>query len=467
MTYQHQQYPPPAYPPVGRPGPGGAPPAAPKRRGRVALLVAGGLVAVLAVAAGTAYGVSRLIGGGDDGGRKLRAAWVLDFPELQRNGLKTYDGQDMFGAWLAGDAVVRAQPDGIIAYRLGDGGQAWGVPAPQAASLCAAAQTLADGRGVVALGTADSCDTLVGFDAAAGTQTWRVTFPVERRTGRSETVAPDLSVAAGQVVVRSGGNVLGYSLADGRRLWQTDADRLLPGRDCRLTDAQAAGDQAVVTTLCDGDRGALLGLDPATGKPRWKQDLPAAQQSDGVLSVDPLVSRPGLNTETFVARDATGKERAAFGNPVDGTRFSDLPVNRSNTVSGPAVRPYLADADTLYLPTEPSPVGDKMRQANQVVAIDLATGKRRWVSAGHTDSEVELVRLDGQGLLAWEVGDRRDLAPRLVRIDPATGTVSVVAEAPLSAGTEGSDAKVLERDGTVVLVPWKQVTADAAITVLR
>ncbi|MBQ1070512.1 PQQ-binding-like beta-propeller repeat protein [Micromonospora sp. D75] len=311
MTYQHQQYPPPAYPPVGRPGPGGAPPAAPKRRGRVALLVAGGLVAVLAVAAGTAYGVSRLVGGGDDGGRKLRAAWVLDFPELQRNGLKTYDGQDMFGAWLAGDAVVRAQPDGIIAYRLGDGGQAWGVPAPQGASLCAAAQTLADGRGVVALGPADSCDTLVGFDAAGGTQAWRVTFPVERRTGRSETVAPDLSVAAGQVVVRSGGNVLGYSLADGRRLWQTDADRLLPGRDCRLTDAQAAGDQAVVTTLCDGDRGALLGLDPATGK------------------------------------------------------------------------------------------------------------------------------------------------------------VSVVAEAPLSAGTEGSDAKVLERDGTVVLVPWKQVTADAAITVLR
>ncbi|WP_262012876.1 PQQ-like beta-propeller repeat protein [Micromonospora sp. Mcm103] len=466
MTYQHQHQHPPAYPPAGRPGAAGAPPAAPKRRGRVALLVAGGLVAVLAVAAGTAYGVSRLIGGGDDG-KKLRTAWVLDFPELQRNGLKTYDGQDMFGAWLIGDAVVRAQPDGVVAYRLDDGAQAWGVPAPQATSLCTAAQTMAEGRGVVALGSADSCDTLVGFDAAAGTQTWRATFPVERRTGRSEIVAPDLSVTAGQVVVRSGESVLGYALADGKRLWQTDADRLLPGRDCRLTQAQAAGDQAVVTARCDGDQGALLGLDPSTGKPRWQQKLPAAQQSAGVLSVDPLVSLPGLVSETFVARDAAGKARATFGNPVDGTRFSDLPINRSNTVSGPEIRPYLADADTLYLPTEATNVGGKMRQANQVVAIDLATGKRRWVSAGHTDSEVELVRLDEQGLLAWEVGDRRDLAPRLVRIDPATGEVTVVAEAPLSAGTEGSDAKVLERDGIVVLVPWKQVTADAAITVLR
>ncbi|WP_018785599.1 hypothetical protein [Micromonospora sp. CNB394] len=55
----------------------------------------------------------------------------------------------------------------------------------------------------------------------------------------------------------------------------------------------------------------------------------------------------------------------------------------------------------------------------------------------------------------------------LLGLDPATGTVNVLAEALLSAGTEGSDAKVLERDGAVVLVPWKQVTADAAITVLR
>ncbi|SCG55747.1 PQQ-binding-like beta-propeller repeat protein [Micromonospora humi] len=459
MTYQHQhqyqqQHRQPAYPP-----------AAPRRRGRLALLVAGGLVAVLAVAAGTAYGVSRLVGGGDEDGRTLRAAWVLDFPERQRNGLKTFDGQDMFGAWLVGDAVVRAQPDGVIAYRLGDGGQAWGVPAPQGSSLCGAAQTLAGGRGVVALGSADSCDTLVGFDAATGARAWQAAFPAARREGRDTLAAPDLSVAGGQVVVRADQRVLGYSLADGRRLWRSDADRLLPGRDCRLADTRAAGDLAVVTARCDGDRGALLGLDPATGKVRWQQRLPTA--SAGVLSVDPLVSLPGLNDATFAARDAAGRPRATFGNPVDGTRFSDLPVNRSNSVEGPAVRPYLADADTLYLPTEAANVAGKARQANQVVAIDLATGKRRWVSAGHTDSEVELIRLDEAGLLAWEVGDRRDLAPRLVRVDRASGTVSVLAEGPRSAGTEGSDATVLERDGTVVLVPWKHVGADAAITVLR
>ncbi|MEE3919085.1 PQQ-binding-like beta-propeller repeat protein [Micromonospora sp. BRA006-A] len=466
MTYQHQhQQPPPAYPPAGRPDPVGAPPAAPKRRGRVALLVAGGLVAVLAVAAGTAYGVSRLVGGGDDG-KKLRTAWVLDFPELQRNGLKTYDGQDMFGAWLIGDAVVRAQPDGVIAYRLDDGAQAWGVPAPQA--TCCARPRRRWPRGGAwwrsvppTRATRSSGSTLP---------------PARRRGGRRPRRTPD-----GPVRDRRPGPV-GGRRPGGRPQWRERA-RLRAGR--RQTAVADRRRPAAARPRLPPDRragrrgpgrrhralrrrpGALLGLDPATGKARWQQQLPAAQQSDGVLSVDPLVGLPGLNTGTFVARDATGRARATFGNPVDGTRFSDLPVNRSNTVSGPGIRPYLADADTLYLPTGASPVGGKMRQANQVVAIDLATGKRRWVSSGHTDSEVELVRLDEQGVLAWEVGDRRDLAPRLVRIDPATGEVTVVAEAPLSAGTEGSDAKVLERDGTVVLVPWKQVTADAAITVLR
>ncbi|MGC4894328.1 PQQ-binding-like beta-propeller repeat protein [Micromonospora sp. DT31] len=463
MTYQYPQHP--AYPPPGWSPPAPPPPAAPKKRGRVAALVAGGVVAVLAVATGTAYGVYRMVGGGSDD-KALRTAWVLDFPERQRNGLKTYDEQDIFGAWLAGDTVVRAHLDGIIAYRLGDGGQAWGVPAPQGGSLCAATQTLVEGRGVMALGTG-SCNTLVGFDTAAGTRTWQATFPVEHRDGRSTIAAPDLSLTDRQVIVRADQNVFGYSLADGKRLWQTDTDRLLPGRDCRLADTQAAGDQAVVTARCDGDRGALLGLDPATGKARWKRQLPAAQQSAGVLSVDPLVSLPGLVADTFVARDATGRTRATFGNPVDGTRFSDLPINSSNSIEGAAVRRYLADADTLYLPTEATNAPGKMRETNQVVAIDLATGKRRWVSSGHTDCQVELIRVDEQGLLAWEVGDHRNLDPRLIRIDPATGTVSVVAEGPRPAGGEGTNAKVLERDGTVVLVPWKHVAADAAITVLR
>lgn len=456
------------YPPGGWPGGGVASPAAPKRRGRLALLIGGGLVAMLALCAGTAWGVSSLVGGKDSAGGdgKLKTAWVLDFPKNDSVGLSRYDKDDMFGAWLVGDAVVRAQADGIIAYQLADGAQAWGAPSPDGTSLCVAAQTLADGKGAVALGTTETCGTVAGFDATSGKLTWQVKIPAPVRQGRGVVKAPTLTVAGQQVVVRSEEELIGLRLTDGKQLWRTSAEKLTPGRDCRLRDAQAGGRQVVVTARCLPG-GEIDSLDPATGKLRWRQKLPESELSTGVLSVEPLVSLSGLGNDNYALRDARGKVRASFGATVDGTDLNTLSVNRSNSIEGPDVLPYLADADNLYLRTHGERVPGKLRDASAVIAIDLATGKRRWVSSGHTPCQVEMIRLDGSGMLAWEAGDRRNLAPRLVRIDLASGKSTLVAEGPLTAGFEGEGAKILERDGTVVIVPWKHVTAKAAITVLR
>ncbi|MFE9689876.1 PQQ-binding-like beta-propeller repeat protein [Micromonospora sp. NPDC005806] len=456
----------PPYPPDGWAGPGGGPPAAPKRRGRLALLLAGGLVAVLAVGAGTAWGVSRLIGGGS--GADLKVAWTLDFPERENmTGLTAFDQEDMFGAWLVGDNVVRAQADGVLAYRLSDGGQAWGAPAPDGTSVCVAAQAVTDGRGAIAVGSDKSCNTVAGVDLNSGKVTWQVRFPAPVLEGRDTLTAPDLSVAGQQVIVRSEDTLIGLSLATGKQLWRTTGHKLLPGRDCGFKDMRAADDLVVVTYGCPRG-GEVDGLDPATGKVRWRQRLPESKLIDGVLGVQPPVGLPGLGHDAYPIRDPrTGKEVASFTDPIDGVELWDVPPNRSNAIDGPAIYECLVADDTLYFPTFPKPVPGTGRSANQIVAIDLATGKKRWISSGHSASKVQLIRRDEQGVLAWEAGDRTKLPPRLVRIDPATGKVSVVAEGPLSAGFEGDEAKVMERDGVVVIVPWKHVVAKGAITVLR
>ncbi|MGR6316406.1 PQQ-binding-like beta-propeller repeat protein [Micromonospora soli] len=456
------------YPPNGWAGPGGAPPAPPKRRGRLALLLAGGLVAVLAVGAGTAYGVSRLIGGGSGAGGDLESAWVLDFPKRENmTGLTAFDQEDTFGAWLVGDNVVRAQADGVLAYRLSDGGQAWGAPAPDGTSVCVAAQAVTDGRGAIAVGSDKSCNTVAGIDLNTGKVTWQARFPAPVVEGRDTLTAPDLSVAGQQVIVRSEDTLIGWSLATGKQLWRTTGHKLLPGRDCGFQDMRAADDLVVVTYGCPRG-GQVDALDPATGKVRWRQRLPESKLIDGALGVQPPIGLPGLGHDAYTIRDPrTGKEVASFTDPIDGIELWDVPPNRSNAIDGPAIYECLVADDTLYFPTFPKPVPGTGRSADQIVAIDLATGKKRWVSSGHSASKVQLIRRDEQGVLAWEAGDRKKLPPRLVRIDPATGKVTVVAEGPLSAGFEGEEAKVMERDGVVVIVPWKHVVADRAITVLR
>lgn len=455
-----------AYPPQGWPAPAVAPPAVPRRRGRLALLLAGGLVAVLAVGAGTAYGVSRLVGGGSGGG-DLKIAWQLPFPERQESGLTTFDQHDMFATWLVGENVVRAQADGMLAYRLSDGGQAWGVPAPDGTSLCVAAQAATEGRTAVAAGSDNSCNTVAGIDLNSGKLAWRAKFPAPVREGRDPLTAPDLAVAGQQVVVRSEDTLIGLSLTDGRQLWRTTGKKLLPGRGCGFKDMRAADDLVVVTYGCSLG-GEVDGLDPATGKVRWRQRLSEGQLVDGMLTAQPPVGLPGLGREAYSIRDPrTGKEVGSFTDPLDGIRLWDVPPNRSNAIDGPDVYECLVDQENLYLPTFPEQVKGTPRSADQIVAIDLATGRKRWVSSGHSASKVQLIRRDEQGVLAWESGDRTKLRPRLVRIDPATGKVSVIAEGPLAAGFEGEEARVMERDGVVVIVPWKNVAAKGSITVLR
>jgi outer membrane protein assembly factor BamB len=363
--------------------------------------------------------------------------------------------------------VVRAQADGVLAYRLSDGGQAWGAPAPEGTSVCVAAQAVTDGRGAVAVGSDKSCDTVAGVDLNSGKVTWQAKFPAPVIEGRDTLTAPDLSVAGQQVIVRSEDTMIGFSLADGKQLWRTTGKKLLPGRGCGFKDMRAADDLVVVTYGCSRG-GEVDGVDPATGKVRWRQRLPESKLIDGVLSVQPPVGLPGLGQDAYTIRDPrTGKEVASFTDPIDGVELWDVPPNRSNAIDGPAIYECLVTDDTLYFPTFPKPVPGTGVAANQIVSIDLATGRKRWISSGHSGGKVQLIRRDEQGVLAWESGDRKKVPPRLVRIDPATGKVSVVAEGPRSAGFEGESAKVMERDGVVVIVPWKHVVADRAITVLR
>ncbi|WP_214415966.1 outer membrane protein assembly factor BamB family protein [Sphaerisporangium fuscum] len=464
---QQQGFPGQAYPGPfqGRPGAGPYPPQepqpygfqgrppAPKRTGRTVLFVALGLVGLLILGGGTAWFVAGRAGGGTVAGGGA-ATWKIPFAQTDTS---DFDGELMFGAWLTGDAVVRVQRDGVLAYSLKDGKRAWGTPAPSG-SLCGATLTTAGGKGVIAYGGEDACDHLALIDTASGKLLWKVRIPAEKRREGSKSVeVPQLAMAGDAVIAMPKSGLRAFRLSDGKALWSGR-----PADGCRSTGL-AASAQVVVVGLNCFPKGATYGFDPATGKIKWKSQAPD-EGPDKVLSADPPVLMTEGSDQRFTVLDAAGKQVSDFSaqEHVDMLGMSHaIAFDGGNETLRVAVH-----GEVLYLATFPENVPGKLRERDYALAFDMRTGKRLWKSSGGADCKLNFVRADDKGVLALESGDRRDLAPRLVRIDAATGKTTAVAGLPQEYGFEGADAVVYERDGTVVIVPWQAVVAKNAISVV-
>ncbi|MEV4113810.1 PQQ-binding-like beta-propeller repeat protein [Nonomuraea sp. NPDC049695] len=455
-SHRHNPHEPAAPPPGGPPPPPPQPPPRPAIRPRTVALIAGVAAVLLLVGAATAYYVS--IGGTPGRGPRATAArpsdWAVPFPDADST---DYTSAMAFASWLNGGTVIRVQKDGILAYDLSTGRRAWGVPAP-GAQLCGATQELQQGRGAIAYGSASVCDHLAGLDTATGRIRWRTKIPAERSRLSNDLTVPRVMSTNGLVVTGSGDVLTGYGLADGRRRWKAS-----PPGECRLQDAAAApGRLAVLLDCSGGGRDELRLLDPETGRTRVRVAVAKLRLMDGLLSAEPIiVHRDVGDRNAFTVFDGDGAKVSAFTTD----RIDLLAMNSVAFVRGMLPRRrYAVHGDRLYLATFPQEVPRRLRSRNRALAFDLRTGERVWESSGTHDTILTYIRADGEGLLALETGDWRALAPRLVRLDAATGRASPVAVLPQKYGTEADKAQVFEYDGAVVIVPWTTAGAKNAVT---
>ena len=112
-------------------------------------------------------------------------------------------------------------------------------------------------------------------------------------------------------------------------------------------------------------------LDPATGKAKWTRKIPKGWQVARTYSVDPVVlyltneDKKQWNISTLKPTAVTAQVDIdeSFA-PECGWAILSRDLQGCQGVA--------ADADTLYLPTEAK------TGANEIVAINLATGKEKW-----------------------------------------------------------------------------------------
>ncbi|MFF5212756.1 PQQ-binding-like beta-propeller repeat protein [Streptosporangium sp. NPDC000396] len=443
-------------PPGGQPHPPQAPaPAGGRKTGKTVMLVALGLVVLLGIGAGTAWYVT----GGFGGGEELGAGeWSVPFTGAGVEVIGT-DASIAFGAWMTDKAVIRAQKDGVLAYDLNTGKRTWGVPSP-GEQLCSAAPTIAGGTAVVAYGTTKVCDGVAGIDTATGKVTWKVKVAAGKaESGKNATLwAPTLEFAGDIAAVRTDKVVTGLRLSDGKKLWNTGASKA-----CRTTNMLASPKQVIVNLDCYEGGDSVVALNSRTGDVMWEYRV-----EDGpsyLLSADPVVAAWEGGTGARIELLEAGKKVQGFETKekIDLLRLNDTIYIRG----GHEEMRALVHGSTLYLGTFPENTTGGGIHRNNAVAYDLKTGNRLWVSSGTGASLLTFVAADGKGLLAMEAGGNREPAPRLVRLDAATGKAASVAELPQAAGGESDDARVYYRDGRLVIMPFEKIAAGNAITALR
>jgi hypothetical protein len=327
-------------------------------------------------------------------GRKpgeARVLWYKTAPDAPK------DGADAPGMWITDKTVVKPAYKQLFAYNVDDGKPTWDpVSFPQ--QICAVTPVKsADDKVVVAYeshsGDRTACDQLQQIDLNTGKKGW--SMKVTRGDDMFDnTVTISLAVSGRTLVVGRQLSGVAYDIDTGRKLF----DKEKYGAGC-FPAGFAGGTRLIQVASCgaggSNEHDEVQELDPATGKVKWTRVLPEGWSAQRTFSLDPLVlysTREDGKRYNISVLDTKGGIRSQVD--VKGSFEPQCAwpgLNRNlQGCSGVA-----ADANTLYLPTAVT------MGANEIVAVDLDTGKEKWRVKSPTDTSMLPIKTENGKLIAY------------------------------------------------------------------
>ena len=326
-------------------------------------------------------------------GRKSGEAKVLWYKEAPD---APGSGADAPGMWITGKTAVKAAYKEVVAYDVGNGDPTWpAVTFPQ--KICAVtSEKSADGKIVVAYesGVSDNakCNQLQQLDLNTGAKGWTAVVPDGDLFDSAISIG--LSVTGKTLMVGRSQSGIAYNVDTGKKLYE----KKKYGAAC-FPGGFAGGARLISVSSCGAgsstEHDEVQELDPATGKVRWTKSIPKGWSVSHVYSVDPVVlymtdsDDKHWNISTLKADGSVRSQvdsKATFA-PSCGSSFLDSDLQGCQGVA--------VDATTLYLPT------DATTGANQIVAIDLATGKEKWRVKSPESVSMVPIKAEGGKLLAY------------------------------------------------------------------
>ncbi|MFE3687960.1 PQQ-binding-like beta-propeller repeat protein [Streptomyces sp. NPDC059095] len=351
----------------------------------------------------------------------------------------TQNGAEQYGPWRLGDVVVKAMYKEVVGYGAADGKQKWKVPLDT--PICGAPHdTTADGK--IVFGVEESndknakCNQLQMVDLAAAKAGWKA--PVPSENAFDIMVSFDMAISGNTVALARMGGASGFSVTDGKKLYGTPKTG-----NCR-SDAFAGGPKLISVGTCtdpnnsgaDAPQSELLQeLDPATGKSKWNYQYEKGWSIRRIYSMDPLVvyatnkDKKTWNIATFTA---DGKIRSQVDSKSQLTaKCSGFGIvdRQLQDCSGTA-----ADADTLYISTEGKDSGELgVGRTNDVVAIDLGTGKEKWHASAPKGRTMEPIAVEGGKVVLYVEPGIDEQAAAIATVPTGGGTPQITLQSPSAA----------------------------------
>jgi PQQ-like domain len=308
-------------------------------------------------------------------------------------------GADAPGQWITDQVAVKAAYKQVFGYKVADGAPAW-TPIEFPQEICAASrQATDDGKAVVAYkdGAKDGakCNQLVEIDLATGKKGWTQKLPEGALF--DSTLSVELSISKDTLVVGRSQSGVGFAMSDGHQIWSKKEER-----DGACFPSGFTGGSRVILALSCGagqssEHEKVEELDPATGKTKWSKDLPKGWSLSRVYSTSPVVlylsndDKKQWNISTLKDNSGTTRSQvdtdASFA-PECGWAILDRDLQGCTGTA--------ADADTLYLPT------DTKSGPNEIVALNLSTGKEKWRVKPPSDTKIMPLKVEGGNVIAYQ-----------------------------------------------------------------
>ncbi|MEW2116910.1 PQQ-binding-like beta-propeller repeat protein [Streptomyces sp. NPDC005474] len=338
-----------------------------------------------------------------------KVLWAKDAPDAPAS------GADAGGMWITDTVAVKTAYKQVFAFRTGTGAAAWGpIAFPQ--KICAVTpQKSADDKIVVAYMSGASsrakCNKLQVLDLNTGTKGWSA--EVADGALFDSAISVELTLTGKTLMVGRSQSGTAYDLGTGAKLF----DKVRYGAAC-FPAAFAGGAKLIVVSSCGAststEHDEVQELDPRTGAARWTRPIPKGWRVGRTYSVDPVV---------LYLTDTNKKSWNISTLKADGSFRSEVSVDESFAPEcGWAIlerdlqgcQGVATDADTLYLPTQAT------TGANEIVAINLATGKEKWRVKSPAAKSMLPLKTEGGALIAY-VEPSYDSGGQVVSI-PVTGT---------------------------------------------